>query len=257
MTASERERRRVTSGLMLLSAMGWMMLLAVPGSEVGLSYCRGMGAEWSWPSFRALLTISPLTSLTVDWMLMLIAMMAPTLIAPVFHVHQRSFKHRRARSIALFAIGYGAIWLIAGVFMLTVKLMANVAALPSVWTAAAMILIALVWQCSPFKQMYLNRSHNHSELSAFGSAADRDAFRFGITHGVWCVASCWALMLVPMLLAHGHTVAMIVVTILMIGERLEGPRPLRWRLPGPGKLTRILIAQARLVRAPSSATVSR
>ncbi len=261
MTASTRERRRVAGGLMLSSAIGWMMLLAVPGDDIGLSYCRGVGTEWSWPSFRALLAISPLSSLAVDWMLMLIAMMAPTLIAPVFHVHQRSFKHRRARSIALFAIGYGAIWMVAGVFMLTVKLMANASAPQALWPAAAAGLIALVWQCSPLKQLCLNRSHNHSELSAFGIAADRDVLVFGLRHGVWCVGSCWALMLLPMLLVHGHTAAMIAVTMLMIGERLEGPRPLRWRLRGPGKLTRILVAQARTlrlnaIRSPLAATAS-
>jgi hypothetical protein len=56
-------------------------------------------------------------------------------------------------------------------------------------------------------------------------------------------------MLLPMLLGHGHLAAMIAVTIVMVGERLDPPAPLRWRLRGPGKLMRIAIAQARRIAA--------
>ena len=248
MTVDQRERRRIAGALLLASAVGWTALLSGPWGEAGLAYCRSMGMAWTWPSFRALLAISPLSALALDWTLMLVAMMTPTLIAPVLHVHQRSFKSRRIRSIALFALGYAAIWMSAGVVLVTVQLMANASAPDAVWPAATAALLALVWQCSPFKQRCLNRSHNHSELAAFGLAADRDALGFGLTHGAWCVGSCWALMLLPMLLGHAHLAAMIVVTIVMIGERLEAPAPLRWRLRGPGKLWRIAIAQARQLR---------
>lgn len=249
MTADQRERRRIAGALLLASAVGWTALLSGSWGEAGLAYCRSMGMAWTWPSFRALLAISPLSSLALDWTLMLVAMMTPTLIAPVLHVHQRSFKSRRIRSIALFALGYAAIWMTAGVILVTVQLMANASAPDAVWPAATAALIALVWQCSPLKQRCLNRSHNHSELAAFGLAADRDALGFGLTHGAWCVGSCWALMLLPMLLGHAHLAAMIAVTIVMIGERLEAPAPLRWRLRGPGKLMRIVIAQVRQMRA--------
>jgi predicted metal-binding membrane protein len=245
MTADQRERRRIAGALLLASAVGWTALLSGPWGEAGLAYCRSMGMTWTWPSFRALLAISPLSALALDWTLMLVAMMTPTLIAPVLHVHRRSFKSRRIRSIALFALGYAAVWMAAGVVLVTVQLMANASAPEAVWPAATAALLALVWQCSPLKQRCLNRSHNHSELAAFGLAADRDALGFGLTHGAWCVGSCWALMLLPMLLGHAHLAAMIVVTIVMIGERLEAPAPLRWRLRGPGKLMRIVIAQMR------------
>jgi len=65
-------------------------------------------------------------------------------------------------------------------------------------------------------------------------------------HGIWCVGACWALMLFPMLLIQGHMISMVIVTIVMIGERLERPRALSWRLRGTGKLMRIVIAQVRL-----------
>ncbi|HMG71861.1 MAG TPA: DUF2182 domain-containing protein [Pyrinomonadaceae bacterium] len=69
---------------------------------------------------------------------------------------------------------------------------------------------------------------------------------FGITHGAWCVGSCWALMLFPILLSDGHFAAMAGVTFLMISERLEQPRPLSWHLRVRGKLMRIAVAQTRI-----------
>jgi predicted metal-binding membrane protein len=193
-----------------------------------------------------LLAMNPISSMMAGWALMLVAMMSPTLITPIRHVIERSFKRRRARSVTLFVVGYAAIWMAAGVVLLAAMLMLNVLVPQSYFPAVGVGIIALVWQCSPIKQRCLNRSHNHRELAAFGIAADLDALRFGVMHGVWCVGSCWALMLFPMLLSQGHFAAMAVVTVVMISERLEQPRPLSWRLRFPGKLMRILVAQSRI-----------
>jgi predicted metal-binding membrane protein len=193
-----------------------------------------------------LLAMNPPGSLAVGWALMLAAMMLPTLIAPILHVLERNFQSRRSRSVALFSAGYAAIWMAAGGVLLAAELVLSVFA-PHSWLPAIILgLIAFVWQCAPIKQRCLNRGHNHSELAAFGLNADLDALRFGMLHGVWCVGSCWALMLFPMLLPEGHSAAMLAVTFLMISERLDQPQPLSWRLRGPGKLLRILGAQTRI-----------
>jgi predicted metal-binding membrane protein len=193
-----------------------------------------------------LLAMNPPSSMAAGWVLMLVAMMSPTLITPIGHIFERSFKSRRARSVLLFVIGYAAMWMTAGSLLLAVRLALSLLAPQSYLPAVVVGLIAFVWQCSPLKQRCLNRGHNHRELAAFGIAADRDAFHFGITHGLWCVGSCWALMLFPMLLVQGHLVAMAAVTFLMISERLEQPQPLSWTLRARGKLMRILIAQTRI-----------
>jgi predicted metal-binding membrane protein len=222
------------------------MLLVNPGSIITLAHCPVTDSGASLASFQMLLAMNPLSSMAAGWALMLVAMMSPTLIAPIRHVDERSFKHRRARSVTLFVLGYAAIWMTAGSVLLAAKLVLSLLAPQSYLPAAVVGLIAFVWQCSPIKQRCLNRGHNHSELAAFGIAADRDTLRFGITHGAWCVGSCWALMLFPMLLSVGHFAAMAAVTFLMISERLEQPRPLSWRLRVRGKLMRIAVAQTRI-----------
>jgi len=193
-----------------------------------------------------LLEMNPISSLMAGWAMMLVAMMSPTLIAPLRHILDRSFKRRRPRSITLFMAGYGAIWMAAGAGLIAVMLIVNMLAPQSYLAAVVVGIIALVWQCSPLKQRCLNRCHNHGELAAFGMSADLGALGFGITHGVWCAGSCWLLMLLPMLLAQGHSAAMAVVTFVITSERLDRPRPLNWRLRVPSRLMRIVVAQARI-----------
>ena len=253
MSERERARRRVATGLLLGSGLGWAGLLAAPDHALLLAFCRGDGGAWSWPSLRILLDAAPLAPLAAHWALMLAAMMLPTLVSPLMHVHQRSFRQRRPRAFVLFLTGYIAVWMLAGVLLTLVHLSTNAALSPSasppLWPALVAAAVALVWQCSPAKQRCLNRSHTHRALAAFGRAADRDALAFGLEHALWCVGSCWALMLVPMLMAHGHLAAMLVVTAVMVAERLDAPAPLRWRLRGLGTAIRLLTARARHARS--------
>lgn len=246
MTMSTREGARVNISILLISAVTWMMLLVNPGSIMTLAHCPVTDSGASLVSFQMLLAMNPISSMTAGWALMLVAMMSPTLITPIRHVLKRSFKRRRARSVTLFVVGYAAIWMAAGGVLLAAVLMLSLLMPQSYLPAVGVGIIAFVWQCSPIKQRCLNRGHNHSELAAFGIAADLDALRFGVTHGVWCIGSCWALMLFPMLLSQGHFAAMAAVTFVMTSERLEQPRPLSWRLRVPGKLMRIVVAQTRI-----------
>ena len=240
------QRARIATPILLLSAVTWMMLLANAGGVITVAHCPVTDSGISPASFQMLLAMNPPSSLTAGWVLMVIAMMSPTLIAPIQHITERSFKRRSVRSVTLFVIGYAAIWTAAGAVLLAATLLLNLIAPRSYLPALGFGIFALVWQCSPIKQRCLNRLHNHSELAAFGIAADLDALRFGITHGIWCFGSCWALMLLPMLLFEEHLIAMAVVTFVIVSERLEQPRPLIWRPRLRGKLMRILIAQTRI-----------
>jgi predicted metal-binding membrane protein len=248
MTYDARELARVRNPVLLISAVTWILLMVGPGSTAMLAHCPAMssGAMPLPASFHMLLAMNPPASLAAGWALMLAAMMSPALIPPLYHIRLRSFTYRRARSSVLFAAGYGAIWMAFGGVLMTIELAVMWLASQSYLPAAGVILIALVWQFSPVKQRCLNRCHAHTELAAFGAAADFDALRFGIAHGIWCAGSCWALMLFPMLLPRGHVVAMAAVTVLIFSERLEHPRPPSWRWRGFGKLKRIVVAQARI-----------
>jgi len=248
MTYQALEHARVRKHLLLLSAMAWVLLLN--GSDIARmpAHCPTMsaGAMPLSASFRMLLTMNPPASLAAGWALMLVAMMPPVLMAPVLYIRLCSFAHRRARSTALFITGYAAIWMALGGVLVGIELAVKSIALPRFVPAAGVVLLALIWQFSPVKQRCLNRCHAHPNLAAFGFAADFDALSFGVTHGIWCAGSCWALMLCPMLLPHGHIAAMAGAAALIFSERLEQAMPPCWRWRGLGKVTRIVVAQAQI-----------
>lgn len=248
MVYDAREFARVRNPVLLVSALAWILLLVEPGSMGMSTHCpaTGSGAMPLSASFQMLLAMSEPTSLAVGWALMLVAMMSPVLIPPFRHIRLRSFTHRRARSIVLFVTAYAAIWMALGGVLLATDLVIMLLAPQSYLPTAGVVLIATFWQFSPIKQRCLNRCHAHTELAAFGAAADFDALRFGMIHGIWCTGSCWALMLFPMLLPRGHVVAMAAVTVLIFSERLEQPRPPSWRWRGIGKAIRIVVAQTRI-----------
>jgi predicted metal-binding membrane protein len=235
MTPAARERAQVRAPVLFASAAAWVLLVFEPGGTAAHSHHAAALAGGNAPP-----------ALALGWALMMAAMMGPLLIPPIRHVRDRSFARRRARAIALFAAGYLAVWMLAGIVLLGLAWEIR-QAIPelSVQLMLAAV-VAVVWQFSPAKQRCLNHGHAHPYLPAFGRAADIGALRFGLTHGVWCAGSCWALMLLPLLISRGHLIAMAAVTLWLSGERLERPLPPRWSLQLPRKATRLVAAQARM-----------
>jgi predicted metal-binding membrane protein len=248
MTPAARERSQVRVPVLFVSAAAWMLLVLEPG---GMGLHAHHMSSMPDASLDMLLASNPSASLALGWALMLAAMMAPLVIAPVRHVRDRSFARRRARSIGLFVTGYAAIWMVAGFLLMALAMAVRMYAPESFAPLGLAAVVALVWQFSPLKQRCLNRGHAHPQLAAFGGAADIGALRFGLTHGVWCAGSCWALMLLPLLVTRGHLAAMGAVTLWLSSERLEPPAPAHWGLRVPVRAARIAVAQARM-RLPIS-----
>jgi predicted metal-binding membrane protein len=218
----------------LATATGAIALAAWTGLALGLG---GLTASpicslspWAGPtSLRLALTINPPASLAAGWALMALAMMTPLTASPLAHLRQRSFARRRASATLLFGLGYGLVWLAAGACLEALALGAWIAAPRSPAPLAAAVLIAMAWQVSPAKQICLNGCHHRPALAAFGGAAARDAFVFGLTQGAWCVGGCWALMLAPLMLREGHLAAMAAVAGFLFLERMAPPATPAWR----------------------------
>jgi predicted metal-binding membrane protein len=244
----ERGARRPDAWLVVLGStclVAWSAL-ALDARDLSLpALCSSVAMPLSVSFDLAFVFNSP-ARLSFEWALMIAAMMSPLIIAPLRHVRDRSFASRRARAMLLFVAGYASVWMIAGAGLLAAALSARWAVPASAACLALAAVTALLWQVSPAKQWCLNRCHRQPRLAAFGAAADRDAFDFGLTNGVACVGACWALMLLPLLAGGGHVLIMIAVTLFVFAERLEGPAPLAWRWRGPGKALRIIWAQARM-----------
>ena len=148
--------------------------------------------------------------------------------------------------MSLFVIGYGAVWMIAGMGLQVVAPAVQLAVSDTPMCLALSAVAAMLWQISPAKQWCLNRCHRRPQLAASGAPADRAALEFGLSHGAACVGACWALMLLPLFVGQGHILAMLAVMVFAVAERLENAAPLAWRWRGPGKALRIAAAQARI-----------
>ncbi len=241
MTPAAQERSRVRSPIILMSALAWI-LLVIHAQGMMMHTHHALDGSLNMPPAYNLLG-----GIALSWSIMLVAMMLPVLIAPIRHVRDRSFSHRRSRATALFVAGYAFMWLAAGVVLVASAMGVRASVeYPLVLTIFSIILV-LAWQFSPLKQHCLNQGHAHPQLAAFGAAADFDALKFGFVHGFWCVGSCWGLMLLPMLFSSGHLIVMTVVSLWIWGEHFDRPMPPNWRIRIPAKATRLTVAQARIL----------
>src|SRR5579884_2102663 len=105
---------RIRSAVLVSSALGWILLFTAPTGAVTVAHCGTVFSATEPPSFQNVVPLNLVGSLAAGWTLMLIAMMSPTLFAPLWHIHLRSFSHRRMTSSMLFLASYGVVWMIAG-----------------------------------------------------------------------------------------------------------------------------------------------
>jgi predicted metal-binding membrane protein len=175
----------------------------------------GVSAPAASPSFAGSLAL---------WVLMTLAMMGPVLLPAVRHVALNSLRWRRQRAVAAFLLPYLLVWAAVGAVALGV-----VAAVPgarSVAALAAILAVAAAWQVSPFKRRALLGCHRTVPLPPRGWKATAGCATFGLRHGLSCVASCWALMLVMAVSPAGHLLWTVGLTAVVCAERYL-PRPRR------------------------------
>lgn len=243
MILSHRTKTRINLVILSISFVFWIVLLLNTREIIAIGSCHIADSGITEASLNMLLVMNPIHSLLAGWVLMVIAMMLPKLISPIQSIYSRSFKHLRFTLALSFVFGYVAIWTLVGVFM-NVLILGSHLLMPNSYIPALIVgLVGTIWQFSPMKQHCLNEGHNHANLSAFGWQAIRDAVTFGLVHGGWCVGAGWALMLFPMILPYGHTIAMLIVTFIMFSEHLEHPQKPSWRINFRPKLLYFIVAQ--------------
>jgi predicted metal-binding membrane protein len=245
MSPAALKRRKTSLPVLGAAAAAWILLLLRPGgSGTSAGICcvpASSGTPYTLESLRQVFQQYQPFALLMAWLLMLVAMMAPMLVSPLQHVLDQSFARRRARAVLFFLAGYIGIWMVAGIVILSMALAVRML-IPNPVAQVAMVgILVVVWQCSPAKQVCLNRAHAQPELSAFGWKSDRDALSFGFSHGDWCVGSCWALMWLSEMFAVGHLIAMAIVMLWILGEHIERPTFPSWRLRGLNSATRIVL----------------
>lgn len=202
----------VGAGVLIAAAAGWV-LLARRMAGMDLSPGGDPG---------------PLGWFAVTWVVMTAAMMLPGSAPAVVRAARPRRGGATATAVA-FVAAYGAVWLLAGLagyacVQAVRALNAGALAWASAgrYLAAATVIAAGLYQLTPVKRRWLERcTAPDLHLPRPGMPG---ALRAGVTHGLCCVACCWTLMVVLYALGMMSITWMVVVTVLIAGERLVTQR---------------------------------
>jgi predicted metal-binding membrane protein len=175
------------------------------------------------------------------WIVMMVGMMLPS-AAPMLLIYAGVMRSspdgpRAALRVYPLAAGYLVVWIGFSLAITALQralgstVLTPMMTLESSMAAAALFVVAALYQVTPVKRMCLDscRSPITFILARMRPGAS-GAFRLGLAHGVYCVGCCWALML--LLFAGGimnlWTIAALSLVVLI--EKLEpfGLRTRRW-----------------------------
>jgi predicted metal-binding membrane protein len=219
----------VACALAALVALSWWSLVAVP---------------MPMPGDAGIATVRYLTLTFAMWLVMMVAMMTPSVAPTVLLFHRVERQHRRQpRSFrtTAFVAGYFSAWaafsLVATLLQVALIETGGINAMgasTSRWTTFGLLAGAAVYQLLPVKQACLQQCRSPAEfIAGHFRGGTLGAWRMGALHGALCVGCCWALML---LLFVGGVMNLAWVgglTVIALVEKLApGGRIVRWLLSG-------------------------
>ena len=217
--------------VLLIAAAAWIGVFtmaqemgAMPGT-MGLGMGLGLG----------------LVPFTAMWTLMTAAMMLPSIV-PFALVYGRTFQDDRAWRLVALVSGYLIVWTLPAFPVYVLAWWAEQAAATNpgvtIMVAVAALTACGIYQLTPLKSQCLTLCR--SPLSdAFKYAAYKGRARdllVGISHGLYCVGCCWALMVLMLSFGLMNVNAMIILTAVCSIEKLWARGPQFGRLVGGAAL---------------------
>lgn len=190
----------------------------------------------------------PLAAFLIAWVAMMAAMMLPTVLPVV-----RRYVHATAGNAVpaiIFAAGYLALWSAVGIpaYLASSRLDPVVHTCPWVGrVAGAVAVVAGLHQLTPLKAMCLRQcrwSMSSSPQPGRHLNGPARAFLAGSRYGIYCLGSCWMLMI--LLIAFG-TMQLAWMLALSIVIWLEKATPFGDRLRHPTAMILVILGIALLV----------
>ena len=191
----------------------------------------------------------------LGWTLMSVAMMLPTSLPLVTAVH--TMVSGAPRAMAWLAAGYLAVWGLFGVAAWLADAGLHALVARSAWAAGradlipgTLLVAAGLFQFSPLKYACLTECRSPIGFVVRhwrGRSAAERALRLGVTHGLYCVGCCWALMLLMFAVGGVHLGWMLALGAVMFVEKA-----VRWGrlVTAPVGVTLALWGVALLARVP-------
>jgi predicted metal-binding membrane protein len=231
-TIAGGSRRGVAPLLAGLIALCWAMLWLWRESPYARYLDHGGWIE-STALCRALpagQVLAPAILYVGAWLLMLAAMMLPTVL-PLLDRFDRLVRERpdRGRLAALVVAGYFLVWAGFGAAAHILDAWLHAAARQSGWLAlngwligATVLAVAGFFQFSRLKYHCLARCRTPASFVVKhwrGPRPRRDALLLGLDHGLFCVGCCWAIMLLMFVVGAGSLGWMLALGAVMALEK--------------------------------------
>jgi predicted metal-binding membrane protein len=162
------------------------------------------------------------------WLTMMVAMMFPT-IAPMVLAHRMVVLKRGEGLLpsGAFVLGYLVIWTLVGLLPLGALLIirqllqsSEAASWPAI-AAGAVLVVTGLYQFTSWKRACLKACRTPLDFILshdFGSGAP-GAFRAGVSHGLYCLGCCWALMAVLLLIGFMQLGWMAAIAAVFLLEK--------------------------------------
>jgi predicted metal-binding membrane protein len=208
---SSRYKFTVTFGLLLISALAW--LISLQQGNVNST------ASMSYPLIGALNFVGM-------WTVMMAAMMLPSTLPTVLLFatiarSRREIGHRPAPSAA-FEAGYLGVWALLGIGLASLNILGKPVIEP--WSQPIMgvaLIVAGLYQLTRWKNLCLGhcRSPIHFFMNHWRDGATGAAL-MGAHHGLFCVGCCWGLMLALIALGMMNPAWMGLVAAFIFLEKV-------------------------------------
>ncbi|HLX87530.1 MAG TPA: DUF2182 domain-containing protein [Acidimicrobiales bacterium] len=159
------------------------------------------------------------------WVAMMVAMMFPT-IAPVVLLHRMVFRRggRGPATTVVFSSGYLLVWAAVGLVPLAVLESFRHLSGGSTWVlrVAGVVLVAAgAYQFTAWKETCLRVCQTPLTFLMthdFGTGP-MGAVRVGVTHGLYCLGCCWALMAVLFVVGLMNLSWMVGIALVFLAEK--------------------------------------
>jgi predicted metal-binding membrane protein len=240
-----RDRALTAAGLVALAGMAWIWVvrMAVPAGAgaasvtmPGMPAMPGMqtGATVGMPALPGMESggTPGVPWLAGMWAVMMVAMMLPSATPTILLfgnvTRRRQLEGRPAVPVAVFTLGYLAVWVFYAIVAAVAQWKLHRLALLSPSMAAAspvlaggLLIAAGVYQLVPLKRACL--SHCRSPLHFFSTEWREGvggALAMGMRHGTYCVGCCWLLMALLFVAGVMNLVWVAVIAGFVLVEKL-------------------------------------
>ncbi|MFC4271802.1 DUF2182 domain-containing protein [Sneathiella chungangensis] len=177
------------------------------------------------------MSVGAVMSMIVMWIAMMVGMMVPSFSAMILAFSginlQKRLQGRAYVRTPVFLSGYLVVWSGFGVAaaglqlaLQSLSIMKEMAIADPI-LAATILLIAGAYQFTVYKHACL--SHCRSPMSHIMNQwreGKWGAFLMGLSHGMYCIGCCWALMLIMFAIGTMNLVVMASLTLYLLVEKI-------------------------------------